>query len=166
MIKATLAVLMLTISASIFSPVWAASSTACVFESSGVDLQKIKSSKHVLGFEEIEKKVRYTGNLKGVGGFYLELFGCNHYGARLTVLLGPDDDAKVFRRALRVVPELLFTKRDSERVKQAMIDLEVDKLVTPLHLADLVSELGLTDFSLQVIEAEGMGLLVFQFYGG
>ena len=166
MIKATLAVLMLTISASIFSPVWAASSTACVFESSGVDLQKIKSSKHVLGFEEIEKKVRYTGNLKGVGGFYLELFGCSHYGARLTLLLGPDDDAKVFRRALRVVPELLFVEADSLKVKKALLDIQADGFTTPLHLADLAKELGLTDVSVQVTEVEGMGVLVLQFYGG
>jgi hypothetical protein len=166
MIKATLAVLMFIISASFFSPVWAVSSTACVFESSGVDLQKIKSSKHVLGFEEIEKKVRYTGNLKGVGGFYLELFGCNHYGARLTLLLGPDDDAKVFRRALRVVPDLLFAEVDSQKVKKALLDIQADAFTTPLHLADLAKELGLTDVSVQVIEVEGIGLLVFQFYGG
>ena len=166
MIKATLAVLICAISASMFSSAWAASSTACVFESSGVDLQKIKSSKYVLGFEEMEQKVRYTGNLKGVGGFYLELFGCNHYGARLTVLLGPDDDALVLRNALSVVSELLFAEADSQKVKKALLDIQADGFTTSLHLADLAKELELTDVSLQVIEVEEMGMLVFQFYGG
>jgi len=166
MMKATLAVLMLTMSALMFNPVWAVTPTECTFESSGVDLKKIKSSKYVLGFEAVEKKVRYTGNLKGVGGFYLELFGCTHYGARLTVLLGPDDDAAVLRRALSVVPELLFAEADKQKVKKALLDIQADGFTTPLHFADLAKELGLTDVNVQVIEAEGMGLLVFQFYGG
>ena len=148
------------------APSWAESPTTCAYESSGVDLQKFKTSRHVMGFEQIEKKARYSGNLKKVGGFYLELFGCTHYGARLTVLLGPDDDVASVSRALNILPDLLFSAASSKQVKKALADISTETLLTPVHLPDLAKDLGLSDLNIQMLDTDGMGVLVFEFYGG
>lgn len=104
-----------------------------------------------------------------MGGFYLELFGCNHHGARLTVLLGPDNDVTSVSRALNVLPDLLFSAASSKQqaasskqVKKALADISMDALLTPVHLSDLAKDLDLIHLDIQMLDTGGMGILVFQ----
>jgi hypothetical protein len=166
MIKNVLFCLWFVVFASLGSTAWAKKVAACTYESSGVNLDRIKNSPKVLGFEQIEKNARYAGNLKGVGGFYLELFSCTHYGARFTVMLGPDDDLTTTNTALRALPDLLFSEADAVMVKNELKDVRLDSSTSLVFLDDLAKILGLTQAIVQVVEADGMDLLVFQFYGG
>ncbi|HEX4843968.1 MAG TPA: hypothetical protein VFV57_09860 [Limnobacter sp.] len=148
------------------TPVWANGGTACTYPSSGVDLERIKKSSLVLGFAPIENNVRYAGHLRGVGGFYLELFSCHHHGARFTVLLGPDDDVASLDKALKALPDLLFSEAQALQLKNELNAVQMDGNLPPMFFDDLAKGLGLTQVTVQLVEAEGMGLLVFQFYGG
>ncbi|HEX4879743.1 MAG TPA: hypothetical protein VFV39_07865 [Limnobacter sp.] len=148
------------------SPAWAGKSKACLYKNSSVDLDKLKKSPQVLGLEPIEKGVRYSGNLRGIGGFYLELFSCTNYGARFTVLLGPDDDIASLDATLKLLPDLLFSQADALKVRGELQGVQLAGDSPPVFLDDLAKDLGLTQAFVQLVEAEGMGLLVFQYYGG
>lgn len=147
-------------------PAWANSTADCVYEHSGVDLKNFKKSKHVAGFEQLEKNKVYIGSLKGVGGFHLQLFSCAHYGAALTVLLGPSPGAETLKKTLDVLPGLLFPRVNLVRVKAALKEVRLEVLSTPLHMGQLASELGKTDIRVQIFDVDGVGVLVFEFYGG
>ncbi len=148
------------------APAWAGSASACPYEHSGVDLQQFKKSRHVIGFEKLERNTGYMGTLKSVGGFHLQLFSCVHYGATLTVLLGPNPNAKTVTTAFDVLPALLFPAVDVAKVKAALKEIQLDTLYTPRHLEPLAAEMGMTDIRVEIIDADGMRLLVFAFYGG
>ncbi|MFN7504829.1 MAG: hypothetical protein ACK5Q1_04630 [Limnobacter sp.] len=166
MIKNTLSCLWFVVFTCLGSTAWAKGENTCRYKNSGVNLDRIKNSSQVLGFEQIEKNARYAGNLKKVGGFYLELFSCTHYGARFTVMLGPDDDTATTNAALKALPDLLFSEADAVTVKNELKDVQLDSSTSLVFLDDLAKILGLTQAIVQVVEADGMGLLVFQFYGG
>lgn len=149
-----------------WAPVWANAPSECVYESSGVDVDAFKQSELVTGFEQLEKNSRYSGNLKGIGGFQLQLFGCVHYGAKLTVLLGPSDDVSSLEKALGVLPKLLFPAEDAKRVVHALREIPAQTLTTHQHLQHLAEELNLTDIHIRLFDVDGVSVLVFGFYGG
>ena len=148
------------------APAWAGSGSDCVYEHSGVDVQQFKKSRHVIGFEKLERNTGYMGALKGIGGFHLQLFNCVHYGATLTVLLGPNPNAETVTRTFDTLPALLFPAADVAKVLAALRQVRLDALYTPQHLERLAAEMGMTDISVQIIDADGMSLLVFGFHGG
>ncbi|MCQ8895724.1 hypothetical protein NQT62_04610 [Limnobacter humi] len=148
------------------APAWAGSGSDCIYEQSGVDVQQFKKSRHVIGFEKLETNTGYMGALKGIGGFHLQLFSCAHYGATLTVLLGPHPMAETVTKTFDALPALLFPAVDVARVKAALKQLPLNALYTPQHLEPLAAKVGMTDISVQIINAGGMGVLVFGFYGG
>lgn len=158
--------LLMVVFAGLLTPVWAEGDKACAYQDSGVDLNKVKKSPLVLGFDQLEKNARYAGTLKGVGGFYLELFACTHRGARFTVMLGPDDDIASLNAALKALPDLLFSQSDALQVSNELRGVQLDGNLAQVFLDDLAKALGLTQVTVQLVEADGMGLLVFQFYGG
>ncbi|WP_341237621.1 hypothetical protein [uncultured Limnobacter sp.] len=147
-------------------PAWAVSGSECVYEHSGVDVQQFKKSRHVIGFEKLERNTGYMGALKGIGGFHLQLFSCVHYGATLTVVLGPNPNAETVTKTFDLLPALLFPAVDMVKVTAALKEVRLDALYTPQHLERLATELGMTDMRVQIIDADGMSLLVFSFYGG
>jgi len=147
-------------------PAWANSSTACVYEHSGVDLKNFKKSKHVASFERLEKNKTYIGSLQSVGGFHLQLFNCAHYGATFTVLLGPSPNAETLKKTLDVLPGLLFSPASLAGVTAALKEVQLTDLSTSLHMEQLASELGMTDIRVQILDVDGVGVLVFAFYGG
>ncbi|MBU1528194.1 MAG: hypothetical protein KKB60_03320 [Gammaproteobacteria bacterium] len=163
--KAALYLLFVCLSTSL-APAWAGFGSDCVYEHSGVDVQQFKKSRHVIGFEKLERNTGYMGALKGIGGFHLQLFSCVHYGATLTVLLGPNPNAETVTKTFNVLPALLFPAVDVAKVKAALKEVQLDALYTTQHLEPLAAEMGLTDIRVQIIDADGMSLLVFTFYGG
>lgn len=163
--KVTLYLLFLCLSTSL-APAWAASGSDCVYEHSGVDVKQFKKSRHVLGFEKLTRNTGYIGTLKGIGGFHLQLFSCTHYGATLTVLLGPNPKAETVTTIFDLLPVLLFPAVDVVKMKAALNEVRLDALYTPQHLERLATEMGMTDMRVQIIDADGMSLLVFAFYGG
>ena len=148
------------------APAWADSPTDCVYEHSGVDLQRFKKSKQVAGFEQLERNTAYIGILKGIGSFHLQLFSCAHYGATLTVLLGPNPKAGVVSKAFNVLPALLFPAADAGQVRAEFKNINFDSLAVPQHLEQLAAKIGMTDIRVQMIDADGANVLVFSFYGG
>lgn len=149
-----------------FIPAWANTPTVCVYEHSGVDLQRLKKSRQVAGFQQIERNVVYIGTLKGIGGFNLQLFGCVHYGATMTVLLGPSPKAQTVDRVFNLLPELLFSGTHVTLIKTALKRIPLNALSTPQHLADVAATAGVTDISVQLIDVGDSSVLVFSFYGG
>jgi len=81
-------------------------------------------------------------------------------------MLGPDDDTATTNAALKALPDLLFSEADAVTVKNELKDVQLDSSTSLVFLDDLAKILGLTQAIVQVVEADGMGLLVFQFYGG
>jgi len=148
------------------APAWAGSGNDCVYEHSGVDVQKFKKSRHVIGFEKLERNTGYMGALKGIGGFHLQLFNCVHYGATLTVLLGPNPNAETVTKTFDTLPTLLFPAVEVAKVKAALKEVKLDALYNQQHLERLAAEIGMTDINVQIMDANGMSLLVFAFYGG
>lgn len=138
----------------------------CTFENSGVNLRSFKTSKYVSGFTEIKRKKDYSGSLNKIGGFYLELFSCVHHGAKITVLLGPEINPSHLKKVLSVLPNLLFPEAHSMQVQNALLAIPQDTLFERTHLNQLALSLGLSDASIQLLNAEGMHVLVFEFYGG
>jgi hypothetical protein len=163
--KAALYFVFVCLSSSL-APAWAGSGSDCVYEHSGVDVQQFKKSRHVIGFEKLERNTGYMGALKGIGGFHLQLFNCVHYGATLTVLLGPNPNAETVTRTFDTLPALLFPAMEVAKVKAALKKVQLDSLYTMQHLEPLAAEMGMTDISVQIIDADGMSLLVFGFHGG
>lgn len=166
MIKKTILYVLLMGFSCIQIPAWANSPEGCVYEHSGVNLKNFKTSKHVAGFEQIERNKAYIGSLKGIGGFHLQLFSCAHYGAKLTVLLGSTPSAETLTKTLDVLPGLLFSPADLLKVKAALNKVRLDDLLTPLHMQQLANEMGMTDIRLQINDVDGVRVLVFVFYEG
>ena len=163
--KAALYFVFVCLSSSL-APAWAGSGSDCVYEHSGVDVQQFKKSRHVIGFEKLERNTGYMGALKGIGGFHLQLFNCVHYGATLTVLLGPNPNAETVTTTFDILPAMLFTAVDVAKVKAALKEVKLDALYNQQHLERLAAEIGMTDINVQIMDANGMSLLVFGFHGG
>jgi hypothetical protein len=166
MIKKTVLCFLFVCLSTFLAPAWAASGSDCVYEHSGVDVQRFKKSKHVIGFEKLERNTGYIGALKGIGGFHMQLFSCAHYGATLTVLLGPNPNTEAVTKTFDTLPALLFPAVDVAKVKAALKQVPLNALYTPQHLESLAAEMGMTDMNVRIIDADGMSVLVFGFYGG
>lgn len=145
---------------------WANAHSNCAYATSGVDVQNFKKSKNISGFQELERSTTYTGILNGIGSFHLQLYRCAHYGAAVTVLLGSDPKVKHVEQVLKILPSLLFAPADVAKVTEALKGVQLKTLSDSQHLGSLIEELGLTDFRLQLIDIEGVSLLVLSFYGG
>lgn len=166
MIKKTVFYIVLMVLACLQTPAWADSPTDCVYEHSGIGVQRFKKSKQVAGFEQLERNTAYMGSLKGIGGFHLQLFSCAHYGATITILLGPNPKAEAVTRVFDLLPALFFPAADAMRMKAALKKINLDELSTPIHLEQQAADMGMTDIRVQMIDAEDSSLLVFSFYGG
>lgn len=86
-----------------------------------------------------------------------------HYGAKLTVLLGPSDDGSSLEKVLGILPKLLFPAKDAKRIIYVLREIPVQTLATHQHLQHLAEELNLTDIHIRLFDVDGVSVLVFGF---
>lgn len=150
--------------------VFAEPKTACVFDSSGIDVQTFGRSKHVEWFKTLQKNSQYAGSLKEFGVFQLRVFACEHRGAKALVLMNQvpaSQSLDVFTQHLmRVLTQGLFVQVDRALIIQALSKVDLNALKLGQHFPELAQTLGLSDFSVKLLELNGVYALEYHFYGG
>lgn len=166
MTRHSLFALLLLLGSLAHTPAIADSNAPCLFKGSSVNIQKIRNSSLVAGFEQLERQSRYAGHLKGIGGFHLQLYRCSHDGAMMTIIVGPEDNASGLQKALKILPDLLFPKEQSTLVADALGKLSIESLGEMQYMQDLAEDLGLNDIRIQLSDIEGIDVLTFSFHEG